>query len=332
MRRLILGLAAFIFLVDLAGSRAADTREQLIDAWHRRQNSIRSFQFTWSGKHYARADVAVTRAQIRLQDKPVDNPDLACDTQMALNVDEKGRYRFDVHGNVWSIEKAAYVPLDQIDIFDGPVRRHYSSRTVTVPYPTALTRKLDPRIVAGDRRSVAVMMVYRPFDATMNCFDREKLRLSGEQATIDGHPCVVVEQADRNSRKVWADTARDFLPVRYAVLGPTGSRSTQVNISYSKDAKYGWVPTAWTVGILDQAEKIKEGWQTTTVKYKLNEPTPESTFQPSYPAGTWVNDLTTKESYILLEGGKKRPVLPGEWNGKNYEELLHSKPRQPSRP
>jgi hypothetical protein len=50
-----------------------------------------------------------------------------------------------------------------------------------------------------------------------------------------------------------------------------------------------------------------------------------------WPIGTWSQNYTTKESCILLEGGKKRPIKPGEFNGKNYDELLHSEPRQPSR-
>jgi hypothetical protein len=86
------------------------------------------------------------------------------------------------------------------------------------------------------------------------------------------------------------------------------------------------VPTAWTTGLFGRADSIAQGWQTTSVKYKLNETIPDSTFQLSYPPGTWVRDYITNETYILLEGGKKRPILPGEFDGKNYEELLHSKP------
>jgi len=307
-----------LFFVDVAGLQGADTREQLIDAWNRRQNSIRTFQFSWSGKHYARAVSA-------------DRGDLACDTQMTLTVDEKRRVRFDVHGNIWSQEKSAYVPQDTTALFDGPMRRNYFSRGEDHAFPSAHISKRDPPTVATDIKSLAIMTAYRPFDTRMNYFDRTILQLSAEQTTIDGHRCVVVEQSERNYlRRIWADASRDFVPVRW-VSGPDGRRSIQINISYSKDAKYGWVPTAWTTGLLDGAERIEEGWQTTTVKYKLNETIPDSAFQLNYPFGTWVQDYTTKESYILLEGGKKRPILPREFNGKNYDELLHSKPRQPSR-
>src|SRR5208283_5781716 len=110
MRRLMPGVAAFMFLANLAGSRAADTRELLIDAWNRRQSSIRSFQFSWTGKHYARADVAVDPIEAPSLDKPVDS-DLACETQMTLTVDEKRRFRFDTHEKGWAAAKSAYVPM-----------------------------------------------------------------------------------------------------------------------------------------------------------------------------------------------------------------------------
>jgi len=34
------------------------------------------------------------------------------------------------------------------------------------------------------------------------------------------------------------------------------------------------------------------------------------------------------ENYILRANGEKRPVLPGEYNGKNYQELLESEPKK----
>jgi len=331
MRRLMPGLAAFMVLVNLAGSRAADTRELLIDAWNRRQSSIHSFQFSWTGKRYARADVAVDPIEARSLDKPVDHG-LACETQMTLTVDEKRRFRFDVHEKVWAAEKSAYVPKEQIDAFDGPLRRNFFSRGVSTSYPLAFISKHDPPTVLNGINSLAITMVYRPFDMMMiNRLVPEKIQLSAEQATIDGHPCIIVEQVEGNyGRRVWADTSRDYVPVRW-VSGPDGRRSMQIDISYSKDAKYGWVPTAWNAGLFDGPERIEEGWQTITVKYQLNEAIPDSEFQLKYPVGTWIQDYTTKETYILLKDGKKRPILPGEYNGKNYEELLHSKPRQPSR-
>ncbi len=44
--------------------------------------------------------------------------------------------------------------------------------------------------------------------------------------------------------------------------------------------------------------------------------------------GTWVHDADTKEEYLLRANGK-RPVLPGEFNGRNYDELLRSEPTEP---
>lgn len=39
-----------------------------------------------------------------------------------------------------------------------------------------------------------------------------------------------------------------------------------------------------------------------------------------------MHDSTTKEDYLVLEAGGKRPILPGAFTGSNYEELLHGAP------
>ncbi len=39
------------------------------------------------------------------------------------------------------------------------------------------------------------------------------------------------------------------------------------------------------------------------------------------PARTWVNDITTGDTYIVKEGGARRPVRKGEFTGSNFEEL-----------
>ena len=195
---------------------------------------------------------------------------------MTLTVDEKRRVRFDTHG--WAKEKSVYVPTVAVELFDGPIHRNYYSRGENFNYPSASISKHDPPRVGRQFRFLAIEMVYRPFDPRMNCFDPEKLRLNAEQATIDGHPCVIVEQGDRDYYyKVWADTSRDYVPVRYVDFSH-GRVSIQTNISYSKDAEYGWVPTAWTSEYFVGAETrdIEIGLQTTTVMYKLNETIPGS--------------------------------------------------------
>jgi hypothetical protein len=79
---------------------------------------------------------------------------------------------------------------------------------------------------------------------------------------------------------------------------------------------------------MDAHGGIEESWDTRSVKYELNEIIPDSAFQLAFPPGTMVRDSIAKGNYLVLENGEKRPVLPGEYTGKNYEELLHSKPGQ----
>jgi hypothetical protein len=47
---------------------------------------------------------------------------------------------------------------------------------------------------------------------------------------------------------------------------------------------------------------------------------PNSAFDVKTPSGTLVVDKSIG-SYILFENGRKREILPGEYNGTNIEEI-----------
>ena len=49
-------------------------------------------------------------------------------------------------------------------------------------------------------------------------------------------------------------------------------------------------------------------------------------FELRLPPGTWVNDYVKKEKYILRDGGVRRPIVHGEFNGSNYRQLLEHDP------
>jgi hypothetical protein len=42
--------------------------------------------------------------------------------------------------------------------------------------------------------------------------------------------------------------------------------------------------------------------------------------------GVYVSDSTNGQQYILRPDGTKRPLLKGEFNGHNYDELLKTEP------
>ncbi len=284
-----------------AALAAVGQREALIDAWERRQESVRTFHFSWLGTHFTGAEAVVVAAGRQAQGSTVGAADASIETEMSLDVDGSARFRFDDHGKVWSLDNAAYVPQTTTDLLDGDLWRSFASHSTSCPFPNASVNPQKGAPAAKGIRSLPVMTVYRPFDPLMGYFDRAKLRLTTEQGIVDGRSCIVVRQTDERGyeRVVWADPGRGFIPLRY-FSGPRGQITIQFDVSYSKDARYEWVPCSWNISLMDRQGKITEGWTSNSIKYILNQAIHDDTFKLSYPPGTWVHDYVAKEEYVAL--------------------------------
>jgi hypothetical protein len=313
-----------------------DQLAAVIRAWNDRQNRVQSFHFSWSGKHFAskeRAEGFRSDHSRRVSPKGdtivnKEPSDVSFDIQMDFSLDEKkGRFRTDYQAK--ATEEFQAVPQTSVVIHDGQIGKTFFPKSSGTPFPLAAISNNSPLLHTCDLRSLPISLAYRPFDGVIaGVFDRAKLTLTTEEGVVEGRDCIILRENDGESdtvKTVWVDPARDFIPVRY-LTSRNGHTDTQVEVSYVKDASLGWVPNAWTIRWLNEQGGTNESWSATKVTYEINTPIPDSTFDVSYPVGTWVNNCVTDERYLLLENGKKRPILPGEFNGENYEDLLHSEP------
>jgi len=319
-------LLCAIGLRVLSVDAVADQQEALLAAWNHRQKSVQSFHFAWSGNHFRGAGAVESLSVVGPGGKTPTRGDLSSKTHTSLYLDGKGRFRVDTEGQVWSREASAYVPQSTCNLLDGELQKTFSSRTITTEFPIGII--MDG--TTSDSRKVVlywpIMLAYRPFDTTMSYLDPGSLKMTAEQGMVDGRPCLILRQRTGDFvRTVWVDAGREFVPVR-CLSERGGVTSFQIDVSHSKDAKYGWVPTSWSIALLEKHGAISESWDAKVVKYELNETIPESTFQLNYPPGTMVSNSMTKESYLVLEDGGKRPIQPGEFTGSNYDKLLHTAP------
>jgi hypothetical protein len=226
-----------------------------------------------------------------------------------------------------------------IDAWDGRIRRAFSPEgpanrpAVDRPNPTGEIADDDAADVGRGVGLGPLRLVFRPFDETIGHADRKKLVLTDRTAVADGRECIVLQQGDQT---YWVDPKRSFLPLRYSRVF-LGETVDQNDIHYTQDKDLGWIPTSWDLIRFfptgSEAGKSGSKFSHTesgkVTEYKINSPIPESTFQLDIPPGTWVHDSIRKESYFVREGGKRRPVLRGEFNGKNFEQIRDSEPPSP---
>jgi len=296
-----------------------------IEVWQRRQAAIRAFDFSWSGLQFQAKGADPALSVLDAMAGNVPPSDMSFEIRMRFVVDTTGRVRLEYNGRAWSQERGDYVAKATINVFDGrrlesffpPGRR---------PFPRFFVEGETISDMARDARVRPIRMVYRPFDATMGLFDPSRLRFTDQEAFVDGRRCLVMEHSgDDFMDVIYVDAERQFLPVRY-YRHEAGMTREQIEISYCRDQVYGWVPTAWNVAHLDDRGAVRISWSGNVTEYALNQPVPDEVFEIALPPGTWVRNYITGECYILREGGEKRPILPGEYTGDNYEELLRSDP------
>jgi hypothetical protein len=93
------------------------------------------------------------------------------------------------------------------------------------------------------------------------------------------------------------------------------------HFTYTKTPDHGWVPTAWQRTKIGRYGQLLESETMNMHDYKVNQALERDTFDLQFPPGTWVNDADHR-SYILRPDGTKRVIIPGEFNGHNYKQLL----------
>ncbi len=198
--------------------------------------------------------------------------------------------------------------------------RRFIPRTSRVPFPTLYVGRKPAE--TSDARLLPLVIVLRPFARSFYAFERQSLSIAGVEATDDRQSVIVV---DYPGGRVWVDNRRDCVPIRYTLGKPPAVRM-DTSIRYEQDVAHGWIPESWNTVYIADNGTIQHSIALTVTKRAINQALPTEVFDIEVPVGAWVSDSSTKESYIVREGGRKRPILAGEFNGHNFEQLLATDP------
>jgi hypothetical protein len=327
--RTLLALTLFVLLGGPARARTDEdkpaTLNTIVDAWRARQARAKTFDFVATGTKSVSART-ISESEFRLRSalgKAADFsvPDVSFPIKLRLAVDEKGRILFDYYGQTLSVQKKCYLDEHYSDVFVGDVRKTLFA-VGNLEFPNAHFRKTAPASRPRYPQGLPVLMVYRGLDRDAGVFDAAKLRLTEDKGVVENRPCLILSHGES---MVWVDPARDFTPTRYRVIDQ-GVVLQSYDIKYTNVTEHGWVPTSWTVTKLDRNGDVEDSVTATVAEYRISLPISEDVFDLRLPPGTWVNDYLNGETYILREGGVRRPIVPGEYDGYNYKRLLVENP------
>jgi hypothetical protein len=289
--------------------------EKAIAAWRAREERIKSFDFSWAGD-----ELQTPRNVTPTRDKKALPPKGHGMARMRLALDDNSRVRFEYEGQRWSEEERRFVPSRTLETFSGSRRTLLFAKGHS--FPNAHISESNAGRAARDVRCLPLFLALRSVTLPFARFAGNELIATDQEGIVNGRRCRILKQKHET---VWIDPERDFTPVRY-FQSRENELAWAVEIDYANDKRHGWVPKSWKVVHTSPSGEITDSMLATVSHYIINGDFAEDEFDILFPEGTWVNNYVTGEEHIVREGGRKRRIREGEYDGKNYEALRQSDP------
>lgn len=248
--------------VQLDRSKPVPPKTDVINAWQKRQDAIKTARFVWT-EQQTRPVGWLPNARFPERDRlaiPALISDRTFMISKSLSLDgNKLRYSFELDRKEEPDGVRVKSPDNRPDGLG--VRRSYSYLSVFDGQvgKTTLTTRLDGPPPAAHQTTVnvdaqnldtrAILLAFRPLDPAMGHLLLDRAVTNQMRQFYKGKSTFLLEERhDPSGWKtiLWIEPERDFLISRYDVLFEQ-KLLVMVDIDYSQDARWGWVPNAWHV-------------------------------------------------------------------------------------
>ena len=348
--RLVAVIVAFLLGLGAARAHAAEsaqppTLEAVLDAWNKREDRLRSLQVVWRERRWEKKGWYLHPGQSKsFNPNGVTDPpkDLEYDVEASLVVDGDRRRHAYRHSN-WDYGPRYDGLKDAVNVFDGKVARRFSPPGCVLPFPDGIiSTAWEPR---SDLWLTACLLAVRPSWGLSS--DRSGLEIAKGDALLDRTPCLVLEVRRKSQllESYWCESKAPFVVRRRLAFGEEGVIAGQMDITYEYDKRHDTpLPSGWKTTAMKAASPYMLG-QCRVGACVVNPPLSDTEFSLEFPVGTRVLDATapTRTEYIMLEGGRRRPVQAEEWAtadrdpkdgstwGPTYERIRDTPPPGPPR-
>jgi len=246
---------------ELDRSRPVPRKSEVLDVWQRRQATIHSFSADWvETQAYPTGWVANPRYPER---ERLALPSLRRDRVYTISksltvTGDQMRYGFEVDRP----EEADGVRVTSDRGNDGlGVHRHYTyasafdgretivRQTTSLDSPPLSVTRFGANWDAQNLDMRAVLMAFRPLHPAMGHLLMDRAVTNGARTFYRGKSTFLLEeQHDPSGWKtiLRIEPERDFLISEFLVLFEQ-NRIIDIDIDYTQDARWGWVPSGWRV-------------------------------------------------------------------------------------
>lgn len=280
--------------VRLDPSRPVASKNEIVSAWRKRQDSIRSFQFEWTEVQcHPRGWIPNPRyAEREWLSIPGLRIDRSYTVRKTLAVSgNMMRYTFELDR---AEEPDGVLLVSPTGANDGlGVRGHYTYESVfdgrtgatrlrshlSTPPPSAIPSRWNVDAQNLDTR--AILLTFRPLDRDMGLLLIDRAVTNQRRMFYKGRSTQLLEERHDPSHWktiLWVEPERDFLISRFGV-NFSQRRIVDIDIDYRRDARWGWIPSGWRV-----TEMLADGSRrvislATVTSYRINAVIPPEQFR-----------------------------------------------------
>lgn len=299
---------------------AADipAKENIRSDWRRRAEAVETLRVQW------RETVSLSKGAYSMSSPDggiLSFPDeqVEYEAEYSFVMDEKNRIRFERSEMSWSVKDQRMIRARSVEVFDGRVSRLFEPAS-GVGFPVGHVG--EGRVFANpkDLHLIPILLYSRGLDDELSpMLPTADFELAGSRIDDAGTQQYTISFPQRG--EVTVDTGRSSLPLVFREMFQ-GIPTITVSVSYSADPVLAWVPAAWTTHRLAGDGSVVEAIEAEVVSLQVNNGIGDGAFELQFDPGTFVMDNLTGTQAITLANGEERRILPGEFTGENYEELL----------
>ena len=261
-------------------SKPVPAKSEVLQAWRKRQDSIKSFRFAWTEQQsHPQGWLPNPRYPEReWLSIPGLTGDRGYSVSKSLSVDgSKMRYAFEIDRK--EEPDGVRVISPQGENRGLGVRRHYSYVSLfdgqkgemrlssLTDSPPPVIHQSASNVDAQNLDTRAIMMAFRPLDPVMGHLLIDRAVTNGMRTFYrDKSTFLLEERHDPSGWKtiLWIEPERDFLVSRYVVTFEQ-KWNIDMDIDYVQDARWGWVPSGWRV-----TERLADGSRRLVVEAKVS--------------------------------------------------------------
>jgi hypothetical protein len=278
--------------VDL--SKPVPTKSDVIKAWQKRQDSVKTFRFVWTEQQtHPKGWLPNPRYP---QHEWLNIPGLLVDrnytVSKTLSVDgQKMKYTFEIDRKEEPDGVRVKSPDNRSDglgvqrnysyvsVFDGQVGK--TSLTTKLDGPPPVVHQTTTNMDAQNLDTRAILMAFRPLDPVMGHLLLDRAVTNERRRFYQGKSTFLLEERHDPSgwkTMLWVEPERDFLVSRYDVYFEQ-KLIAEIDIDYVEDSRWGWIPNGWrlTQLLADASRRLLSEAKVTS--YNINEPIGSKEFQ-----------------------------------------------------